>query len=118
MSLLVCDSMTLPALSLSHIDQYDGTWSEELDLMLKAYSNHLVENGSFAPGDTRFAVGHYTEDRDVWFDILTVTLDDIIKECGIPEERREQQKLRHRFYAEYFLRHHDGPEKTVPLLEE
>ena len=50
-------------------------------------------NGPFAPGDTLFAVGHYTEDRLVWFDFLTSTLDDIMRECGLPEERREQQGM-------------------------
>lgn len=85
---------------------------------LEEYSDHIVKNGSFSSGDTLFATGHYTEDRDVWFDILTVTLDDIMRDCGVPEEWREQRRLRYRRYAEYFLLHYDGPERTVPLLEE
>lgn len=90
----------------------------ELHRGLEEYSDHIAENGAFAPGDTLFAVGHHTEDRDVWFDILTVTTDDIMRECGLPDERREQQRLLNRAYAKHFLRFYDGPEKTVPLLED
>lgn len=86
--------------------------------MLRDFSDHVVANGPFAPGDTLFAIGHFTEDRDVWFDILTANLDDVMRECAFPEDRREQQRERCRFFAGRFLRYHDGPEKTVPLLEE
>ena len=82
------------------------------------YSDHIADNGPFTSGDTLFAVGHYTEDRDVWFDILTVTTDDIMRECGIPESERDEQRSLNRCYAELFLRFHDGPERTIPLLED
>ena len=91
---------------------------EELRKAMGDYSDHITENGPFAPGDTLFAVGHYTEDRDVWFDILTVTTDDIMRECGVPDDEREQQRSLNRSYAKHFLRFYDGPEETVPLLED
>ena len=86
--------------------------------MLEEYSSHVVENGPFAPGDTLFVIGHYTEGGEVWFDFLTATLDDVMRECAFPEEQRERQRERCGFFAERFLRFYDGPEKTVPLLEE
>ncbi len=82
------------------------------------YSDRITDSGPFASGDTLFAVGHHTEDRDAWFDILTVTTDDIMRECGIPEEEREEQRSLNRSYARLFLRFHNGPERTVPLLED
>ena len=78
----------------------------------------IVERGPFDPWDTMFATGHHTEDRFVSFEFLTVTLDDIMRECAVPEEQREERRLRHRRGARRFLRHYAGPEKTVPLLEE
>ncbi len=63
-------------------------------------------------------MGHYTEGKDVWFEMLTVTNDDIMRECGLPEEHWEQQRLLNRSYARLLLRFYDGPEKTVPLLED
>lgn len=76
----------------------------------------IAKNGPFARGDTLFAAGHHTEDRLVWFDFLTVTLDDIMRGCAVPEDLREQQRETYRKFAEYFLSHHDGPETTLPLL--
>lgn len=76
------------------------------------------EHGFRDPADSMFATGHYTEDRLVWFDYLTVTLDDIMRECSIPEEQREEQRLLSRFSAKEFLRYYGGPETAVPLLEE
>ncbi len=78
----------------------------------------IDRHGPFAPGETRFATGHYAEDRLVWFDLLTVTLDDIMRECGIPEEHRQQQREEYRRFAECFLEHYDGPGKPLPLLNE
>lgn len=102
----------------SRADLHCELGDEDLDRLMWEYSDDIAKNGPFAPGDTLFATGHYTENRTVWFDILTVTLDDIMRECAFPEEQREQQRSRYRFFAEYFLRHHTGPEETVPLLEE
>lgn len=74
-------------------------------------------NGPFAPGDTLFAVGHYAEDRLVWFDLLTATLDDIMRECGLPENQRDLQRRECYHLARDFLRYYDGPERNLPLLE-
>ena len=79
---------------------------------------HIAENGPFAPGDTMFAIGHYSEDRLVWFDILSATLDDIMRECAFPEDQRAKRRLLSRSFAEYFLRFQDAPEGTLPLLQD
>ena len=113
--LRVLSSLVLDA---SPADLIEDMSDEELDGGLGKYSDHITESGAFARGDTWFATGHCTEDRDVWFDILTVTLDDIMRECAVPEEQREQRRLRYRVFAEHFLQHYDGPEQTVPLLED
>ncbi len=115
-SVMLC-VMSNPVLDTSPADP-SGMTDEELDRGLGDYSDYITENGAFAQGDTLFATGHCIEDRDVWFDILTVTLDDIMRECAVPEEQREQRQLRYRVFAEHFLRHYDGPEKTVPLLDD
>lgn len=110
--------MGRPMLKPSDIDQDGRAWTEEVEQIEAEMVAEIEEHGSFASGETRFGTGHYTEDRLVWFDILTVTLDDIMRECAVPEEQREQRRLRYRSYAKEFLQHHDGPEKTLPLLEE
>ena len=81
-------------------------------------SRDITENGPFASGDTMFAIGHYSEDRLVWFDVLSVTLDDIMRKCAFPENQRATRRLLGRDFAEYFLRFHDGPEGTLPLLQD
>lgn len=102
----------------SDIDSDCQGWIEESERIESKMAADIEEHGSFAPGETMFANGHYTEDRLVWFDILTVTLDDIMRECAVPEGQREQRRLRYRSYAKEFLQHHEGSEKTLPLLEE
>ena len=109
--------MSNPALDPFSVGLIDEITEEEIHKGLEEYSDYIAEKGAFAQGDTLFTVGHYTEDKDVWFEILTVTTDDIMRECGIPEEQREQQRLLNRSYAKHFLRFYDGPESTVPLLE-
>ena len=111
-------AMTSPALDASTVDLSHDISEEEIERGMEEYSDYITENGAFTPGDTLFATGHCTEDRFVWFDILTVTLDDIMRECAVPEEKREQRRLRYRAFAEHFLEHYDGPERTVPLLED
>ena len=81
-------------------------------------ARYITENGPFAPGDTMFAIGHYSEDRLVWFDILSVTLDDIMRECAFPEDQRPKRRLLGRSFAKHFLRSHKAPEGTLPLLQE
>ena len=102
----------------SDIDQDGRVWIEESERIEAEIVAEIEEHGPFASGETKFATGHYTKDRLVWFDILTVTLDDIMRECAVPEEQREQRRSRYRIYAKEFLQHYDGPEKTLPLLEE
>lgn len=102
----------------SDIDPDGRVWIEESERIEAEMVAEIEEHGPFTSGETKFATGHYTEDRLVWFDILTVTLDDIMRECAVPEEQREQRRSRYRSYAEEFLQHHDGPETTLPLLEE
>ena len=102
--------------TLSDFDE--GAWREENDRMGEDMATLIEKHGPFARGDTMFATGHHTENRLVWFNFLTATLDDIMRECGIPEEHREQQREEYRGFAEYFLAHYDGPETTLPLLNE
>lgn len=102
----------------SDIDPDGRAWTEESERIEAETVAEIEEHGPFAPGETKFATGHFTENRLVWFDILTVTLDDIMRECAVPEEQREQRRSRYRSYAQEFLQHHHGPEKTLPLLEE
>ena len=109
--------MSRPLLSTSDVDSDDQAWLEETERIEAEMVAEIDEHGPFAPGDTQFATGHYTEDRWVWFDFLTATLDDIMRECAIPEQLREQRRLRYRSFAEDFLRHHDGPDNTLPLLD-
>lgn len=104
-------------LSASDIDSDEQAWLEEPERIEAEMVAEIDEHGPFAPGDTLFATGHHTEDRFVWFNILTATLDDIMRECAIPEEQREHRRLRYRSLAKDFLRHHDGPERTLPLLD-
>ena len=111
-------AMTNPALDTSTVDLSHDISEEEIDRGLAEYSAYITENGAFAPGDTMFAIGHYTEDRFVWFDILTVTSDDIMRECAAPEDQREKQRSLSRAFAKHFLQYYDGPEQTVPLLED
>lgn len=74
----------------------------------------IAKHGPFARGDTMFGTGHHTDNRLVWFDFLTVTLEDIMRECGIPEDRREQRREEYSEFAEYSLKYYEGPE--TPFL--
>ena len=55
-------------------------------------SDLIDRHGPYDPHDTTFAVGHYVEDRLVWFDFLTATVDDIMRECAFPPEEREARQ--------------------------
>jgi len=79
----------------------------------------IDREGPYDPYDTTFAVGHYAEDRLVWFDFLTATLDDIMRECAFPPEERDHVKARHQFSAQRFKEFYRGPlNGPVPLLGE
>lgn len=110
--------MRRAVLNTSDIDSHDPAWLEETERIESEMVAEIDEHGPFAPGDTLFATGHYKKDRLVWFDFLTAALDDIMRECAIPEGQREQRRLRYRSFTEDFLRHCDGAEKTLPLLDD
>ena len=71
------------------------------------------------PKDATFWVPHQQEARMVQFNRLTVTIDDIIAQCGYRESERERLTVLHRRLAEEFLAEYQGPRcGTIPLLEE
>lgn len=79
----------------------------------------IDRDGPYDPHDTTFAVGHYVEDRLVWFDFLTATVDDIMRGCAIPPEEREHIKRRNQLSAQRFKEFYQGPlNGPVPLLGE
>ena len=79
----------------------------------------IDKDGPYDPHDTTFAVGHYFEDRVVWFDFLTATVDDIMREGAIPPEERENVKKRNKLSAQRFKEFYRGPlNGSVPLLSE
>lgn len=111
--------MREPALAaLSELSADEQACLEEDAKLDREAARYITENGPFAPGDTTFAIGHYSEDRLVWFDILFVTLDDIMRECAFPEDQRPKRRLLVRSFAKHFLRFHNVPEGTLPLLQE
>ena len=81
-------------------------------------TDHIDKHGPFDPYDTTFATGHWEEDRWVWFDFLTVTLEDIWRECAVPLEHRERLAELHKHSACDFVERYRGPlNGTIPLLE-
>ncbi len=105
--------MKNPDLKASKITAF----SEEDDRILKAHSEHINQHGPYDPYDSSFFVGHSTEDRLIEFDTLTATIDDIMKQCDIPEEYREELTELHRECTKDFLRYYKGPiEGPIPLL--
>ena len=53
----------------------------------------------------------------VVFDLLTVTIDDIISQCGYPESARDNLAETHQRIARHLLAYYKGPIKNpVPLL--
>ena len=105
-----------PALEGMYFDGH--AWFDEGSEAEYQLAESIAKNGPWASGNTMFATGHHTEDRLVWFDILTVTLDDIMRECAIPEDRRDQHKKEYRSFALCFLQHYEGSQRSVPLLKE
>ncbi|MYB78873.1 MAG: hypothetical protein F4X70_05295 [Acidimicrobiia bacterium] len=86
--------------------------------MLEAESAEWDENGPTDPYDTTYSVPHQHEDWEVEFNLLTVTVDDIIAQCGYPESARPRLAEVHRRLAEYRLSYYKGPiNGRVPLLE-
>ena len=84
---------------------------------LDAEAALISREGPLGPCDTTYSVPHQHEDRVVEFDLLTVTIDDIIVQCGYPESARVGLAETHRRIAAYRLRYYKGPvNSAVPLL--
>lgn len=75
--------------------------------------------GPWDPYDTTYTVPHQADiGRVVEFDLRTVTIDQIIAQCGYPESARSELAEIHRRIASNMLHYHKGPIKgSVPLLE-
>ena len=79
----------------------------------------IDKDGPFEPHDTTFTIGHCVENRLVWFDFLTTTVDDIMRDCAFPPEERENVKKRNELSAQRFKEFYRGPlNGPVPLLGE
>lgn len=92
--------------------------SENVLRLLEAESAEWDEKGPMDPYDTTYSVPHQHRDGEVEFDLLTVTVDDIITQCGYPESARARLAKIHRRLAEYRLSYYKGPiNGKVPLLE-
>lgn len=95
------------------------TFSEEEAREIESYVQYIDEHGPYDPYDSSFFVGHSRENRLVEFDALTSTIDDIMEQCEIPEEHREELTSLHRSCTRDFLRYYKGPIKgPIPLLGE
>ena len=55
---------------------------------LDAEAALIGREGPLGPYDTTYSVPHQHENRVVEFDLLTVTIADIIAQCGYPESAR------------------------------
>ena len=85
---------------------------------LDAEAALISREGPLGPYDTTYSVPHQREDRVIEFDLLTVTIDDIITECGYPESARDSLAETHRRVAAHMLSYYRGPVNgTVPLLD-
>ena len=75
--------------------------------------------GPWDPYDTTYTVPHQRDiGRVVEFDLRTVTIDDIIVQCGYPESARRELVEIHRRIASNMLHYHKGSiKRTIPLLE-
>lgn len=90
--------------------------SDNVLRMLEDESAEWDENGPMDPYDTTYSVPHQHGDGEVGFDLLTVTVDDIITRCGYPESARARLAEIHRRLAEYRLSYYKGPiNGKVPL---
>ena len=93
--------------------------SDNVQHSLAAEAALIDEEGPLGPCDTSYSVPHQHDiDRVVVFDLLTVTIDDIITQCGYPESQRVELTEIHRRIAADMLRYYKGPiNGSVPLLE-
>ena len=92
--------------------------SEDVLRMLEDESAEWDKNGPMGPYDTTYSVPHQYEDGEVEFDLLTVTIDEIITRCGYPESARARLAETHRRLAAYRLSYYKGSiNGKIPLLE-
>ena len=86
---------------------------------LAAEAAVIRERGPLDPFDTTYTVPHQSDpDRVVEFNLLTVTVDDIIAQCGYPESARAWLVEVHHKVAAYRLAHYRGSiPDTVPLID-
>ena len=93
--------------------------SEDIVSALVAESDRVDAEGPLGPYDTTYSVPHQQDtDRVVVFDLLTVTIDDIVTQCRYPESARASLAETHRRIAAYRLAFYKGPIRdNIPLLE-
>ena len=93
--------------------------SDEVQRCLADEAALIDAEGPLGPYDTTYSVPHQHDmDRVVEFDLLTVTIDDIIAQCGYPERARAELTETHRRIAASMLRFYKGPiNGSIPLLE-
>lgn len=86
---------------------------------LAAEAALIHECGPLDPFDTTYTVPHQSDtDRVVEFNLLTVTVDDIIAQCGYPESARAWLLEVHHTVASYRLAHYRGLiPNVVPLVD-
>lgn len=91
--------------------------SEDLERELAAESALVKAEGPLGPHDTSYSVPHQQDHgKVVVFDLLTVTIDDIISQCGYPESARDNLAETHQRIAGQLLAYYKGPIKNpVPL---
>ena len=86
--------------------------------MLDAHVARIKKNGPYDRYDPTFWVPHQREvGRMVEFNRLTVTIDDIIHQCGYPESERARLTQQHRRTVQEYLKHYQGPiSRPFPIL--
>lgn len=93
--------------------------SEESEGEFATESALVKAEGPLDPYDTSYSVPHQQDQgKVVVFDLLTVTIDDIIAQCGYPESAKDSLTEIHRRIAAHLLAYYKGPIKNpIPLLE-
>ncbi len=93
--------------------------SEQVERDLAAEAALWNAEGPLGPHDTSYSIPHQQDiGRVVVFDLLKVTIDDIITHCGYPESASASLTETHRRIAANRLAYYKGPiEDNVPLLE-
>ena len=94
-------------------------FSDEERRLLDAQAARIEEHAPYDCHDPTFWIPHQQDiGRMVRFNRLTVTIDDIIAQCGYPESERARLAAQHRRTAEEYLKYYRGPVGgSVPLLD-